>query len=50
MTMVSKVQDQERFIEVPVERISYKDVEVTVEYDRYQVIVPLRTPQFRKFR
>ncbi len=34
----SQVLEQERFIEVPVERISYKDVEVTVEFDRQEVL------------
>jgi hypothetical protein len=29
-----QVQEQERYIEVPVERISYKDVEVVVEQER----------------
>ncbi len=36
--IMAQVQEQERYIEVPVERISYKDVEVTVEFDRYDLL------------
>jgi hypothetical protein len=42
-----QVQEEERYMEVPVERISYKDVEMTVEYDRqvvgyFQPVLSLR--------